>query len=74
MGPLKKSDVKNHLLIRDRNGKRLYLVSSVADATGFSNDDAVRVSEKSFQRAFSPERLLTLAPILIATSSKRERE
>ena len=79
MSPIEKSDVKNHLSIRDRNGRRLHAVPSVADATGYSNEEsgsaeAVRVPKKSFRPALSPHPLLLLAPVLVATSSKREQD
>ncbi len=78
MNPLEKSDVKNHLSIRDLNRRRLHSVPSVADATGFSSEepglaDVVRVPEESLRQTLSRNSPLVLAPVLVATSSKRER-
>ncbi len=81
MSHLNKGDVKNHLSTRDRNGRRLYAVPSVADATGFSNGEAgpaeaaaAHAPEESLGQAVSPDhRPAVLAPVLGTAASKRER-
>src|SRR5579872_573438 len=74
MSPLNKSDVKNHLSMRDRNGKRLHAVPSVADATGFSgaesgSAEAEQVPQESLgQQSASPDRPTGLKPVLVAAA------
>src|SRR5579863_4932366 len=70
MSPLNKSDVKNHLSVYDRNGKRLHAVPSVADATGFSGAEAGSAEAvtapqgSSGQQSASPDRPTGLKPVL----------
>jgi len=77
MSPLNKSDVKNHLSTRDRNGRRLHAVQIVADTTGVSNvesepaEASARVSEESLLQASPPDRQAVLAPVLDTAASKR---
>ena len=71
MSPLNKSDVKNHLSVRDRNGKRLHAVPSVADATGFSgaesgSTEAVPAPQESPRQAASPG----LKPVQVAAAQR----
>jgi len=76
MGPLKKNDVKNHLSIRDRNGKRLHPSPSVADATGFSDEESGRAEalaapEESLLQAALLDHPASLTPVLVTAVSKR---
>jgi len=76
MSPLNNSDVKNHLCVRDRNGKRLHAVPSVADATGFSgaesgSTEAVPAPQESLgQQSASPDRPTGLKPVLVAAAQR----
>jgi hypothetical protein len=45
MSVIKKSDVKNHLSIRNRNGIHLHRPASQPDATGFSGEESGRKDE-----------------------------
>ena len=76
MDPLKKNDVKNHLSTHDRNGRHLHVVPTVADATGFSNEESghteVVVTEECLEQTKAPGRP-ALVPTVVATTSKRER-
>jgi hypothetical protein len=77
MSPINSNDVKSHLSTRDRNGRRLHAVPTVADATGFSseesgNAEAGRGTETSLEQAEAPGRPV-LAPVLVAATSKREQ-
>ena len=74
MSPFKKSDVKSHISVRDRNGRRLHPVPSVADATGFSGAESgsaegVPAAEESSKQTASSG----LKPVLVAAGSKRGR-
>jgi hypothetical protein len=74
MGPLNNDDVKNHLSVGDRNGRRLHAVPSVADATGFSgaesgSAEAVPAPQESLRQAASPDRP---KPVLVAAAQRRQ--
>lgn len=78
MSPLNTSDVKNHLATRDRNGRRLHAVQTLADATGFSSDESgnaetAKGTGESLTQAESPGRKAALTPVLVAVPSKREQ-
>lgn len=78
MSPLKKSDVKNHLSVRNRNGRRLHSTSSVADATGFSGAESERAefapaAGKSVGHAASPDRPALLTTARVGAAAKREQ-
>jgi hypothetical protein len=73
MSIFKKSDVKNHLSVRDRNGVRLHPVSSVADATGCSGAESVRAEADPAAESSNQVALPSLKPVLVDATSKRER-
>lgn len=78
MSPLKKNDVKNHLSTHDRNGKSLYRPSNEPDATGFSGEESVQAdeghtAEESPREDAALEHQAGLGPVLVASTSKRER-
>lgn len=78
MSPLNKSDVKSHLSTHDRNGRRLQVVPTVADATGFSseesgNAEAARGTAESPQQVESRDLTAGLTPVLVDSTSKREQ-
>jgi len=71
MSPFKKSDVKNHLSIRDRNGRLLHPVPSVADATGFSSEELVRAEAVPAAQESSGQAAPTgLKPVLVAAAKR----